>query len=859
MLGTFKNHTLLQALFIIFLISVLSQTSFAHWCDDIYMTYARIIVKPERQNIDIETGSTGELKVRVRNNFPYGLRYFLLRVNPPSELSVTVSPSESEARQRMVYAGEEITFTLSITRNSSGTNDITSLNIEINTAVEDLNGWMDKDDWWINQNYNENDIRNSINNEPWQTRALLNADLADINGCSECEKDGIESLIELWEDRVDNCTTRNFDSQWPMQFMRAGHQLAVRLRFNESTNPNRNTIVQSMIKAMDNPYALARGFAAFLAAYSGNDNGVIERIEAMVNTDGPASNCSFSADNDAKIMAKSALLILGKNEYHTDITNCVNGSYHNRAKMACAAALGIMGEDNSVINFLMPRTSRGTGTSYENLFGAYLLQLVVFSRRGGPEGSGIVSFLDEDANLPPSATAAADYTSGAAPLTVNFTGTGNDEDGIIANYYWDFGDNTGNSSLQNPSYTFNNPGTYNVSFTVTDNGGASNSDHIEIQVNQGANIPPTALAAANPTTGLAPLTVNFTGTGNDEDGTITSYNWDFGDNSGTSSEQNPEHTFNNTGTFTVRLTVTDNRGATGENTVAIQVGENANVPPTAIIVANHTSGSVPLTINFTGNGTDEDGTIDSYYWDFGDNSGSSTEQNPTYTYDSVGSFTVRLTVTDNENATGENTISILVNEKSNTAPIAKIEASPTFGILPLTVEFKGNGTDEDGTITAYKWDFGDRIGSSDEQNPSYIYNSLGTFTAILTVTDDKGANGKDTVVINVTTEDNLKPVAEAQASTLSGSAPLTVNFTGNGTDEDGSIVAFYWEFGDDKGTSQDQNPSYVYEIAGTYTVTLTVTDNLSAIGTTQLEIKVLEGDVDGNGTAQGCACSILSD
>ena len=152
----------------------------AHWCSNIYQTYARIVVKPERQAINVGVGETSQLMVRVRNNFPYTMRYIQLRANNPAGLSVTVTPSEAEAQNKVIYAGQETTFTLSITRDQAGSDDVADLNLEINTSVEDIGGsWRDAGNWWVDQNPTEADVRNAVQNSPAQTRGLLNADLAD--------------------------------------------------------------------------------------------------------------------------------------------------------------------------------------------------------------------------------------------------------------------------------------------------------------------------------------------------------------------------------------------------------------------------------------------------------------------------------------------------------------------------------------------------------------------------------------------------------------------------------------------------------------------------------------------------------
>jgi len=170
------------------------------------------------------------------------------------------------------------------------------------------------------------------------------------------------------------------------------------------------------------------------------------------------------------------------------------------------------------------------------------------------------------------------------------------------------------------------------------------------------NHAPTVTISASPLSGKAPLQVQFKAFANDSDGQIVSYLWSFGDGS-TSSLQNPTHTYTSIGTFNVSLIVTDNDGATAKDTITIKV--TSNIPPTAEILASATEGTAPLTVHFEGKGIDEDGQIISYFWDFGDGE-TSTEQNPTHTYPSSGTYTVTLTVTDDSGASSTATLTIVV-------------------------------------------------------------------------------------------------------------------------------------------------------------------------------------------------------
>jgi PKD repeat protein len=349
-------------------------------------------------------------------------------------------------------------------------------------------------------------------------------------------------------------------------------------------------------------------------------------------------------------------------------------------------------------------------------------------------------------NKPPIASASASPTTGPLPLTVQFTGSDStDSDGIIKAYYWSFGDDSINSEEKNPAHTFAKKGTYNVTFTVTDDDGETNTQKIIITVIN--RLPSINSISASPIFGEPPLTVQFYGFGEDLDGfngRNVSFHWDFGDDS-TSTQQtpsdrySPEHTYNLTGTYTATLTVTDDEGATANQSITIQV----TYLPIAVVSANVTLGIEPLTVQFTGSGTDRDGQVISYHWDFGDGK-TSSQQNPSHPYTSNGTYTATLTVTDNQGGTGANSITITV--QYNNPPTALASANSTSGKPPLIVQFTGSGTDLDGQVVSYHWDFGDGS-TSTQQSLSHTYTSNGTYIATLTITDDKGKTGTKLLTI----------------------------------------------------------------------------------------------------------------
>ncbi|WP_344801810.1 PKD domain-containing protein [Microlunatus ginsengisoli] len=267
------------------------------------------------------------------------------------------------------------------------------------------------------------------------------------------------------------------------------------------------------------------------------------------------------------------------------------------------------------------------------------------------------------------------------------------------------------------------------------------ADHFGKGGGQLPNVKPTADFSAD----VTKLKVSFDGTkSSDSDGTIASYAWDFGDGA-TSTEAKPSHTFAAAGDQTVKLTVTDDDGATDSVTKTVTTTDNAK--PTAAF----TSSVNKLKVSFDGTGsTDADGTIASYAWDFGDG-GTSTEAKPSHTFAAAGDQTVKLTVTDDEGAT--DSVTKTVTTVANAKPTAAFSSTVTG----LAVSFDGTGSaDSDGSIASYAWDFGDG-GTSTSATPSHTFAAAGDQSVKLTVTDNEGAT--DSVTKTVTTVAPTGPLA----------------------------------------------------------------------------------------------------
>ena len=274
-----------------------------------------------------------------------------------------------------------------------------------------------------------------------------------------------------------------------------------------------------------------------------------------------------------------------------------------------------------------------------------------------------------------------------------------------------------------------------------------------------------AIPGASVVTGTAPLTVHFTSDGEDPAGTIQRFRWDFdGNNTYDTYDEmarDYNHTYNTPGTYNATLHVWSSTGETASASITITVQNN---PPVATADIQPSNGQVPLTAQLIGSGSDTDGNIVLYEWDFdGDGTyewSSPTTGNISYTYTDVGTFNAIFRVTDNSGLTDTaHAATTVVRTGPPGSPTATASASPTNGKAPLNVNLYGSGTDPNNDIVLYEWDFdgdGTYDWSSDTTgNTSHTYNTAGTHTASLRVTDSTGLTGIDQILITVNIQTSL--------------------------------------------------------------------------------------------------------
>jgi PKD repeat protein len=423
-----------------------------------------------------------------------------------------------------------------------------------------------------------------------------------------------------------------------------------------------------------------------------------------------------------------------------------------------------------------------------------------------------------ETNEGPTASFVYSPTNPKVDEKVNFNASASkDPDGTIVSFRWDFGDGHSDSG-ETVSHRYQDAGTFAVVLVVQDNSGNRGTATQTVSVGEGSS--PSASFVYSPANPAENETIYFNASqSNDPDGSIESFDWDFGDGT-TGKGETVTHKYGSSGSYTVLLKVTDDDGNIDTASQTVSVGDNQG--PVASFFYTPSNPVVNQVIQFNATEShDPDGTIVSYQWDFGDGTPGAVGVLVDHHFSSKGTYTVYLRVTDNSGNTDSASQTISVSD--NQSPTASFVYSPTNPVVGDRVHFNASeSTDPDGTITSWDWDFGDgRHGSGVEVN--HPYSDAGTYTVVLVVTDDSGNTDSGSKTITISAAG--MPIASFKILTANPKINTDVDFDASeSNDPDGTIDSWFWDFDDGK-TGLGKTITHQFSSARDYTVVLIVTDN----------------------------------
>lgn len=394
-----------------------------------------------------------------------------------------------------------------------------------------------------------------------------------------------------------------------------------------------------------------------------------------------------------------------------------------------------------------------------------------------------------------------------------------DQSTSTASWSWDFGDGSAVSTGNSQTHIYPGDGTYNAVLITTHINGCSDTVAHSVIVN------PNPVSAFTATNACFTYPTLFT----DNSTSAASWSWNFGDGTATDTSQSPTHIFALTGIYNVSLLATNNLGC-----------QNSSIQTITVLpqpVADFNTGMLceQQTVQFTDISTGQ--SITNWTWDFGDGSAISNVQNATHIYSLAGSYDVTL-IAGNSSGCVDTIIKTII---VNTIPTPLFSANASCE--GTTTSFTDLSTDTV-AITNWFYDFNDGNNST-SQNPDYIYASAGTYNVSLTVTNINGCS--NTFVLPVTV--NVYPVANYSADTVCIGTPTT--FTDIST---GSPTSWQWNFGDGNSGSTGPVITHVYNTAGSFVTSLTVS---SGAGCTDqaFRIIVVRSDVQADVNAVNSACA----
>jgi len=467
-------------------------------------------------------------------------------------------------------------------------------------------------------------------------------------------------------------------------------------------------------------------------------------------------------------------------------------------------------------------------------FGDYTCELTVTDAAGYSDVVTIVVTVVED--MDPTADAGPDQTA-TEDVAFTFDGSASTDDVGIDNYTWYIELEDIEVYGVSPEYTFTEPGTYQVWLTVTDTIGQVSDPADVMVVTVEDTTDPVPDAGPDQVVGMH-TNVSFNGSGTVDNGVIAEHTWTFDDGTGpvTLTGVAPYHVFDVIGDYTVTLNVTDSYGNWATDTMTVTVEDSE--PPVADAGVNQAV-DMGDEVTFNGSASTDNVDVVNYTWTF-DDGGDVTLYGmyPTYVFENAGTFVVTLTATDDLGNVDTDTMTVTVNDLVDPVADAGEDAEISAGD---TYVFDGSGSSDNLAIVDYTWTFMD---ATEQEltgvSPDYEFLNEGEFLVTLTVTDAAGNSDTDTVSIRVV-EGNAAPMADAGADETVD-AGVTFEFDGLASMDDGEIENYTWTFLYDGATVTlyGAQPTFVFDIAGEYTVTLVVTDDEGATDSDTVTIIVEE-------------------
>lgn len=824
------------------MVAAVTRPAHAHWCDCLWASRYNIVIRPETDSVDLPASpASATLKVWVQNNMGYPLiEYQLEAYSSVATVGVgtpTLKFGADSQGYRYLLPGESAEQVLTITSSGAatrlGADDISfyvhfsnpenESNTDQGRAYGDHESILDVSNRTANPPGTAAVVKLSSGDAPVapaidadnkgsQARHLVNSARVDFGGTSSAA--GLANLFNEYcagkgswaadsvRTAITDCTSSSVTGgsfnccgadgttvcnrhtftgggdKYEWQHLWAASELGYRKSL--LTAPQLTTLRERLLCGAYDGHMGFKGQALFVLGYLGADTATQTELTTRLST----------ATGGVAAMIKAALYMMsGGASYADDMDTCV-GMGEPYAEMVCAAAKSHVqraAADATVEAELIQRVYWGPHPpesqleTAHGLFAAHVLNVLAWDRRGWTKGggnNGTVSFY----------SVVQDTTPPVPPV--------------------------------NPRCSVLGTGTARVLRVAWD----GVSDAFSYKLYQGST--------ARPGTCSDPASLCHTGT------YVNAY-------AGVPSPFHEPSGLTAGATYYFAVTATDAAG--NESAFSAEIACDAPAPqhaPVAVLTCDRTSGIVPPDVTVTCDcqqSTDADGDIEHCWFSL---NGATAEDHPTgswtHTFTTPRSSTLWLRVVDATSLEGSTSTMLAINSATNQSPSAVIVPSATSCTPGATLDFASTGSnDTDGNIVSYRWIFSDDQSEATTETASHTFATAGTVTVTLEVTDDAGAVGTAVATILVSATANEAPVL-TDASVPAELRPNT-DFTCDGRgvyDPENGVVTLVWDFGDGTGTSTGETATHRYGAEGTYTVSLTATDDGQPPATSRREWQV---------------------
>ncbi len=449
--------------------------------------------------------------------------------------------------------------------------------------------------------------------------------------------------------------------------------------------------------------------------------------------------------------------------------------------------------------------------------GSYSLEVVITDSDGGSSTDSMVVTVANHAPILSDLIApnGGEGQNLTFSVTVEDPGT-NDS----VSYQWDFGDGSSATGSANVQHAYADNGSYTVTFTASDDDGATTSASAVIVV---SNLAPVIDSTAVPTSGDEGESIVLSATASDVPSDSVSYTWDFGDGSPQQVGSPISYTWLDEGSYTVTVIASDDDGDASSATAPITINNLApTITQSSIPLGPHGEGDAVL---FSVQASDPGSDILSYHWDFGDGSAPAGSAQASHTFLDEGSYNLTLIVDDGDGGTAQqgaviNVVNVAPQISNLSGNISGLEAQA----LSWTAQVSDPGSSD---VVTGTWDFGDGSPPSSGLSASHAYPDDGVYTLSFTAADDDGASSNSTLTVTISNEGP----AITSISVPNGNEGEVLSFTATAVDAGNDTLSFDWDFGDGSSVETGSSTTHAFPDSGNYSVTLTVSDEDNGIAT----------------------------